>query len=72
MKGAFMKRIKLKLKRVEKDLTQEQLAKLIGLSRVSYVHIENGEQNPSYETWGKIQAVLEIKDEEMWGVVKGE
>lgn len=67
-----MKRIKLKLKRIERDLTQEQLANLIGVSRVSYVYIENGEQNTSVETWGKIQAVLEIADEDMWAIIKGE
>jgi len=42
-----MKNIRLKLARVEKDLSQEQLAALIGVSRQTIGLIESGNYNPS-------------------------
>lgn len=42
-----MKNIKLKLARVEKDLSQEELANLVGVSRQTISLIEVGKYNPS-------------------------
>ncbi|MFA1712263.1 helix-turn-helix transcriptional regulator [Peribacillus frigoritolerans] len=42
-----MKNIKLKLARVEKDLSQEELAKIVGVSRQTIGLIESGKYNPS-------------------------
>ncbi|PZD97614.1 transcriptional regulator [Paenibacillus sambharensis] len=42
-----MKNMKLKLARVEKDLSQEQLALLAGVSRQTIGLIELGKYNPS-------------------------
>jgi len=42
-----MKNIKLKLARVESDLTQEQLAESIGVTRQTIGLIEAGKYNPS-------------------------
>lgn len=39
--------IKLKLARVEKDLSQEQLAELVGVTRQTIGLIESGNYNPS-------------------------
>ncbi|AXF56440.1 helix-turn-helix transcriptional regulator [Salicibibacter kimchii] len=42
-----MKNIKMKVARVEKDLSQAQLAKLVGVSRQTIGLIELGKYNPS-------------------------
>lgn len=42
-----MKNIKLKLARVEKDLSQEELAEIVGVSRQTIGLIESGKYNPS-------------------------
>ena len=39
--------MRLKLARVEKDLTQEELAKIVGVSRNTIGLIEAGKYNPS-------------------------
>lgn len=41
------KNIKLKLARVEKDLSQEQLADLVGVTRQTIGMIESGNYNPT-------------------------
>ncbi|HET7578026.1 MAG TPA: helix-turn-helix transcriptional regulator [Bacillales bacterium] len=42
-----MKNLKLKAARVEKDLSQEELAKRVGVSRQTIGLIELGKYNPS-------------------------
>lgn len=42
-----MKNMRLKLARVEKDLSQEELAKIVGVSRNTIGLIEAGKYNPS-------------------------
>ncbi|MFD2169817.1 helix-turn-helix transcriptional regulator [Tumebacillus lipolyticus] len=42
-----MKNMRLKLARVEKDLSQEELAQLVGVSRQTIGLIELGKYNPS-------------------------
>ncbi len=42
-----MRNIKLKLARVERDLSQEQLAALVGVTRQTIGMIEAGNYNPS-------------------------
>mgnify|MGYP006306627681 CR=1 FL=1 len=47
MMVAIMKNKKLKLARIEKDLTQEDLAEIVGVSRQTISLIETGKYNPS-------------------------
>ena len=42
-----MKNMKLKLARVEKDLSQEELAKIVGVARQTIGLIESGNYNPT-------------------------
>ena len=43
----FMKNLKMKSARVAKDLSQQQLADLIGVSRQTISAIEKGDYNPT-------------------------
>ena len=47
-----------KLRRESHNLTQEQLAKMVGISRTMITEIENGNANPSVKVAKKIAAVL--------------
>lgn len=42
-----MKNLKLKVARIEKDLSQEELANIVGVSRQTIGLIEKGKYNPS-------------------------
>jgi putative transcriptional regulator len=44
-----MKNIKLKVARAEKDISQEELAKLVGVTRQTIGMIETGKFNPSLQ-----------------------
>lgn len=43
----WLKNIKMKLARVEKDLSQEKLAEIIGATRQTVGMIESGKYNPT-------------------------
>jgi putative transcriptional regulator len=55
----------LRTMRISKGLTQEELAKLAGISRSTYVHIEHG-KHPSLRSAMRIAKVLKQKVEEIF------
>ncbi|MFJ7467300.1 helix-turn-helix transcriptional regulator [Peribacillus frigoritolerans] len=62
-----MKNIKLKLARVEKDLSQEELAKIVGVSRQTIGLIESGKYNPSLSLCvGICKALCRTLDDLFW------
>lgn len=62
-----MKNIKMKVARVEKDLTQDDLAKEIGVSRQTIGLIEAGKYNPSLKLCLLLCKVLDrTLDELFW------
>jgi len=52
--------------RIEKQLTQEELALEAGLNRAYIGYIERGERNPSTETASKIAKVLKVSLDELF------
>jgi putative transcriptional regulator len=52
-------RMKMKLARVEKDLTQQELADLVGVTRQTIGLIEKGDYNPTLSLCIKISRVLD-------------
>jgi len=62
-----MKNLKLKAARAEKDLSQEQLAKLVGVSRQTVNAIEKGDYNPTINLCVSIcRALGKTLDELFW------
>ena len=57
---------KLKLARVEKDLTQDDLAKLSGVTRQTIGAIESGKFNPTAKLALILCIILEKKFEELF------
>jgi len=65
-------RKKLKMARLVKDIGVGKMSEMLGINRQSYYKIERGISCPKLEVWKKIQDILELRDEEMWEVIKGE
>ncbi len=62
-----MKNLKLKAARVEKDLTQTELANRIGVTRQTIGAIEKGDYNPTINLCVKIcKALGKTLDELFW------
>lgn len=59
-------REKLRQLRKDKNLTQEQLAKKIGISRTYYTNIEKGRYIPSLVTANKIKNILGYKNDDIF------
>lgn len=54
-----MKNLKIKVARVEKDMTQKDLAEAVGVSRQTMLAIEKGDYNPTIKICLSICHVLE-------------
>ncbi|KOP79653.1 helix-turn-helix transcriptional regulator [Cytobacillus solani] len=62
-----MKNIKLKVARVAKDLSQDDLAKIVGVSRQTIGLIEQGKYNPSLNLCVAIcKALSKTLDDLFW------
>lgn len=59
-------RIKLKIARMEKKLSQTEFANKLGISIQSVSNYETGKANPSYETMKKISEILETSVDELF------
>lgn len=62
--------IELKIKRVQKQMTQNEVAKELGITTPAYSYVESGKRKGSMEMWLKLQEIFEIADEDMWKIVK--
>lgn len=61
------KNMNMKLARVAKDLSQQQLAEIVGVTRQTISLIEKGDYNPSIKLCIKICKTLDKKlDELFW------
>ena len=62
-----MKNIRMKVARVEKDLSQDDLARIVGASRQTISAIEKGDYNPTINLCIKICKALDrTLDELFW------
>ena len=50
----------LQEKRIEKGLTQEEVARIVGVNRASLSKVENGKTSPSVRLAQRIGAVLDF------------
>ena len=59
-------RVKLRQLRLEKNLTQEEMAKLCDITRAYYTNIENAKNLPSLKVAIKIKGVLEYYSDDLF------
>ncbi len=60
----------LKVQRAKKDLTQEQLAQKVGVTRKTINTVENGKYVPSTYLALKLAKVLDIPVEELFQILE--
>lgn len=58
--------LQLKKIRIEKGISQEQLADLIGMTQSNYSRRENGKKNITEQEWKKIAKALNINVEDIF------
>lgn len=61
-------RKELKILRLEHDITQDQLAEKIGISKGAYALIEQGKRVGSDKTWLKLQEIFNLTGEQVWAL----
>jgi len=61
---------KIRVRRAELDLSQQELAENTGLSRITILNIEKEKNNPKGETMVKIANALQITIEELFFLPK--
>ena len=59
----------LKLLRKSRCLTQDELAKKLGISQTYYSQIETGQRKPSIALWHKIHDFFNVLDYIMWQLI---
>lgn len=65
-------RVNLKVLRVRMNLNQAEMAEKCGIGRVSYAAIERGDRGGSMKFWKNLQDAFEVKDENMYSLMKNE
>lgn len=64
-----MVRKELKKMRIDKELSQKEMAEKLGISAGSYCLIESGQRYCNLKTWVKIKDILNIPNERMWDII---
>ena len=65
-------RMNLKIFRVKKNMSHEEIAQRIGFSRAAYSAIEAGKREGRQAFWESLQKAFDIPDAEMWALKKNE
>lgn len=63
-------RMNLKLFRVEKNLSQQEMADMLEIPRQTYAMVERGQRRGSDEFWEKLQTVFSVPDADMWKLMQ--
>lgn len=63
-------RTNLKLLRIRHNLSQEDMAKLIGCSRATYSAIELGQRDGSLGFWKALKNRFDISSADMWDIME--
>ncbi len=58
---------RLKELRLEKGLTQQEIADLVHVNRVTYTNWEKGKREPSFENLFKLADLLEVSLDSLFG-----
>lgn len=64
--GGDAMRNKLRRIRLEKGLTHEKIAELVGISRATYTNIELGHKNPSFKVAARIKKILDYEKDDIF------
>lgn len=65
-------RLRLKTKRIAMGLTSAEASEAVGTVKQYWSLLETGRQRGTIKLWRRIQDLLNIPDEEMWGIINEE
>lgn len=65
-------RTALKVFRVRNNMTQDDFAEKLGISRGCYSLIEQGKRNGTLEFWNKFYKTFNVPANEMWDLLKND
>ena len=68
----MQKRMKLKLFRVGKNLSQQEMADALGVPRQTYAMVERGQRRGSDEMWAALKIKFSVPDADMWALMQKE
>jgi DNA-binding XRE family transcriptional regulator len=71
-KGGDIMRTNLKLFRVKKMLSQDDVAARVGCTRATYSSIESGKRDGRLTFWNDFQKAFNVSDSEMWALLRDE
>ena len=63
-------RTNLKLFRVKRMLSQDEIAAKIGCTRATYSSIESGKRDGRLAFWNDLQKAFNIADSDMWALMR--
>ena len=61
---------RLKEKRLEKRITQQEIADKLHVNRVTYTNWENGSREPNFKTLIELANILETTTDDLLGIKK--
>lgn len=65
-------RTNLKVFRIKKQMTQEEMADKIRCKRATYSAVENGSRSGKHDFWEGLKIAFDIPDKEMWDIMKND
>ena len=66
----MQKRKALKMFRLEKELSQQEMADMLGLNRSTYAMVERGQRRGSDEMWATLKNTFNVPDADMWKLMQ--
>lgn len=65
-------RMNLKLFRVSQKLSQDEMARKVGMSRTHYCNVENGKSDPHTKFWESLQSAFDLTDQKKGELMRNE
>ena len=65
-------RMNLKMFRIKRHMSQEEIASKIGCTRATYSAVESGSRDGRQTFWQSLQFAFALPDDEMWELMKRE
>lgn len=66
----MQKRIELKALRIRHDMSQQEMANILGVNRSTYAMIERGQRRGNDAVWAALKEKFNIPDAEMWKLMQ--
>lgn len=66
----MQKRKNLRMFRLEKELSQQEMADILNVNRSTYGMVEQGRRRGSDELWATLKTTFNVPDADMWKLMQ--